>query len=346
MRKIAAFLGLLTLLLVGLLALRLRAQEQKLRGPVSGSAELEGTLVRVSAKLAARVVALPFKEGDSVKEGDVVAKLDCAEPEQLLAEATARQAVAMAQARASEAQAGAALGTKRAAAAAVLASKAQIAALSAQRDASKRQADRLEAVPNDVPVSNRDQVRASADGLEHQVNAALASSEASAGQASAASGQASAAAAQMEGANSAVRAAEAAVARARLLVAECELHAPRAGVLEELPFELGELVGPGAILARIVDLREVKATFYVPNAEVSAVKPGASVDVTPDAYPKDVWKGEVRTVSVKAEFTPRNIQTRTDRDRLVFPVEIFLANPDGRLRAGMPVTVTLPGTGR
>jgi HlyD family secretion protein len=50
-------------------------------------------------------------------------------------------------------------------------------------------------------------------------------------------------------------------------------------------------------------------------------------------------------VATRAEFTPRNIQTRTDRDRLVYPVEVWIANPEGKLRPGMPVQVTLPGTG-
>jgi HlyD family secretion protein len=51
-------------------------------------------------------------------------------------------------------------------------------------------------------------------------------------------------------------------------------------------------------------------------------------------------------VSVEAEFTPRNIQTRTDRDRLVYPIEVTVVNRDGKLRAGMPVQVSLPGTGK
>jgi HlyD family secretion protein len=65
-----------------------------------------------------------------------------------------------------------------------------------------------------------------------------------------------------------------------------------------------------------------------------------------DAYPGEEFSGQVSTVAFKAEFTPRNIQTRSDRDRLVYPVEIVLANRAGKLRAGMPVQVTLPGTER
>ena len=92
-----------------------------------------------------------------------------------------------------------------------------------------------------------------------------------------------------------------------------------------------------------MDLSEPKATFYLPNAEVGAVKPGAKAMVVADAFPGEEFEGTVKTVALEAEFTPRNIQTRTDRDRLVYPVEVAVVNRDGKLRAGMPVQVTLAG---
>ncbi|MBI5546740.1 MAG: HlyD family efflux transporter periplasmic adaptor subunit [Deltaproteobacteria bacterium] len=346
MRRIATVLSVLTLLLVGLLTFKLRAQDAQLRGPAGGSGEIEGTEVRLASKISARILELKVKEGEAVKPGDLLVRLDCSEPEQALAEAMGRLASAQAQSKGAQAQAQSALGQQQAAAASVSAARAQAEALAAQRDASRRQAERLEAVGNDVAFSNRDQVRASAQGLEHQVQAAKASSEASAGQATAASGQVRAAQAQVENAESAIRIAEAALARAKLLVAECEVRAPREAVVEELPFEVGELVAPGSVLVELIDLREVTATFYLPNAEIAVVRPGAQAQVAVDAFPDEVFQGVVRTVSLKAEFTPRNIQTRTDRDRLVYPVEVAIANPDLKLRAGMPVQVTLPGTSR
>jgi len=65
--------------------------------------------------------------------------------------------------------------------------------------------------------------------------------------------------------------------------------------------------------------------------------------VVADAWPSDRFEGVVRTVAAQAEFTPRNIQTRTDRDRLVYPVEVWIANREGKLRPGMPVQVLLQG---
>jgi HlyD family secretion protein len=198
------------------------------------------------------------------------------------------------------------------------AAKAQAVALEAQRGAADRQARRLSALPADVPASSIDQTAAGAAGLGHQTDAARAQ----------------------------VRAADAMVARVRLLVAECEIRAPRAAEVATLPHEAGELVSPGAVLVRLVDLSEVKATFYVPNAEIGAVKPGGRAVVVADAWPGEEFEATVRTVALEAEFTPRNVQTRTDRDRLVYPVEVTVKNRDGKLRAGMPVQVTLVGTGR
>ncbi len=344
MKRIAAVLGILTLVLVGLLAAKLRAQETALRGPSGGSGVIEGTRVRVAAKLSSRVVELRVRQGDLVKQGDVLARLDCEEPTQLLAEAEARLASARATVRAAQAQVLVASGQQSALSKAVLAAQAQADALAAQRDASRRQAERLDAVAGDVAFASRDQVRASAVGLEHQVTAAQVSGQVSAEQARAAGGQARAAQAQAEGAEATVGAAEAAVARARLLLAECTLTAPRDAAVEDVPFEVGELVSPGAVVVKLLDLREVTATFYLPNAELGAAQAGGKAEVVADALPDQVFEGRVRTVALEAEFTPRNIQTRTDRDRLVYPVEVVVANPGGKLRAGMPVQVTLPGT--
>jgi HlyD family secretion protein len=197
-----------------------------------------------------------------------------------------------------------------------------------------------------VAEASVDQSRTSAEGLSHQFDAARAQASASQAQARAAAVGVRAASAQAEAASAQVRAAEASVSRARIMVGECEVRAPRAAEVALLPHEAGELVSPGATLARLVDLAEVKATFYLPNVEVGAVKPGAKATVEADAFPGETFEGTVRTVALEAEFTPRNIQTRTDRDRLVYPVEVVVQNRDGKLRAGMPVQVTLPGTGR
>ncbi len=290
MRRVVVVLAVLVVVLGSLIALRLWRQARALAAPSGGSGEIEGTTVDLSSRVGARIVEVRIREGERVKQGDVLLRLDCSDPEAQVAEAEARLAAA----------------------------RAQAVALEAQRGAAERQARRLSTLPADVPESNIDQTKAGATGLGHQAGAARAQ----------------------------VRAAEAALARARLLAGECEIRAPRAAEVATLPHEAGELVSPGAVLVRLVDLSEAKATFYLPNAEIGAVRPGAQATVVADAWPGEEFEATVRTVALEAEFTPRNVQTRTDRDRLVYPIEVDVKNRDGKLRAGMPVQVTLAGTGR
>jgi HlyD family secretion protein len=341
MRRVLVVLAVLVVVLAGLISVRLWKQAQAAAAPSGGSGEIEGTVVDLSSRVGARIVEQPVREGDRVRKGDLLVRLDCADPVAALAEAEARVAAAGAQAVAAAAQIQASQRSRVAAGAAEEAARAQAAALEAQRDAAERQAKRLAGLTADVPASSIDQTQASAVGLAHQTSAAQKQAAASSEQVRAAEVGVRAATAQANAAAAQVRAAEAAVVRARIMTAECEVRAPRDADIETLPHEAGELVSPGAVLARLVDLAEVKATFYLPNAEIGAVKPGAPAEVVADAWPGERFEGRVRTVALEAEFTPRNIQTRSDRDRLVYPVEVTVTNRDGKLRSGMPVQVTL-----
>jgi len=342
MRRIAVAATVVVLVLVALLLARLWLQSAALHAPPGGAGEIEGTNVDLSARINARVAELPVPKGSPVKAGTVVARLDCSDQDAALSEAAHRLSATRAQAIAAAASVDASRRTQEAALASQLAAQAQAEALVPQRDAALRQAKRFEALPEDVSVSSRDQTRASAEGLARQADAAVAQARASAEQARASAVAIRASGAQAVAAEANVKASEEAVRKAQLLADECILRAPRDAMVDDLPFEVGELVPAGQAVAKLVDIAEVKATFYLPNAEVSAAHPGQRAIVVADAWPDRKFEGLVSTVSLKAEFTPRNIQTRTDRDRLVYPIEVRLKNPDGALRPGMPVQVVLP----
>jgi len=346
MRRVVIALAGFTLLLAALISLKVWTQARALAAPAGGSGQIEAVVVDLSSRVGARVLEVKVREGQAVKAGDLLLRLDCSDQEAALAESEARLATARAQAVAARAQRQSAAGARAAARASQSAAGAQAASLAAQRDVAERQAKRTSSMGEAVSESNLDQSQAAAEGLRHQAEAAAAQAVASEAQARAAEAGVGAAEAQARAAEAQVKAAEAAVARLRLLAGECELKAPRDAEVSKLPHEAGELVSPGAVLVRLVDLSEPKATFYLPNAEVAAVRPGAAAVVVADAWPEKRFEGTVRTVSLEAEFTPRNIQTRTDRDRLVYPVEVTVKDPEHRLRAGMPVQVTIPGTGR
>jgi HlyD family secretion protein len=346
MRRVVIALAAFTLVLATLISLKVWLQARALAAPSGGSGQIEAVVVDLSSRVGARILELKVREGQPVKAGDLLVRLDCADQEAALAESEARLASARAQAAAAEAQRRSATGSRTAARASQLAAEAQAASLAAQRDAAERQAVRMASTPDSVPESAIDQTRTAATGLQHQADAAVAQAAACDALARAAVAAAGAVDAQAVAAAAQVKAAEAAVARTRLLAGECVVRAPRDAEVGKLPHEAGELVSPGAVLVRLVDLSEPKATFYLPNAEVGAVRPGAAAVVVADAWPGKTFAGTVRTVSLEAEFTPRNIQTRTDRDRLVYPVEVTVKDEQHLLRAGMPVQVSIPGTGR
>ena len=104
MRRVIVVLVVLVVVLSGLIAFRLWTQARELAAPSGGSGEIEGTVVELSSRVGARIVEQPVREGQAVKKGDLLLRLDCADPDAAAAEAQARLAVAQAQALAAGAQ--------------------------------------------------------------------------------------------------------------------------------------------------------------------------------------------------------------------------------------------------
>lgn len=341
MRRALVLGPLVIAALAVLLFLRVREQRARADGPPSGSGTIEGTTVDHAARIAQRVTRLAVREGASVHAGDVLVELDCAEPMARLAEADARIAAAQAQASVARAQIEVAGRQRVAASAAARATVAQLAIVEANQTAATREQERLASLGTSATPMARDQAGDAVRTLGSQAQAVQAQASASRAQASVVGAQIEAASAGSDAAQHQLEALQALRAVAQLAVDECTVRARRDGVVETVYFEEGELVSPGAPLVRVIDVHEVTATFYLPNAEIGAVHTGGRAEVVADAFPDVRFEGVVSTVSMEASFTPRTVQTRTDRDRLVYPVEVTLQNPDGRLRPGMPVQVTV-----
>ncbi len=100
--------------------------------------------------------------------------------------------------------------------------------------------------------------------------------------------------------------------------------------------EPGEVITPGLPLVRLADLRKVWLRVYVPEALLGMVKLGQRAEVTTDSYPGKRYTGLVTEIAEKPEFTPKNVQTREERVKLVFGVKVEVDNPDQELKPGMP----------
>lgn len=341
MQRVVAAVVVLAVVLSGLIAWRIRAQRAALAGPASGSGVVESDGVDLSSRIGARVARVSVAEGQRVAAGAVVVELVCDEQKARLREAEARHASARAQAIAAQAEVQAARGQSSAARANIGAIGAQAGALDAQKAVALREAARLESMGEHAAVSARDKARAAADNLVEQERALRASQVVTRQQASSASFRAEASLSLASAAAESERALEAQVASAKLLVDECAIRAPHAGIIDRVYYDPGELVIPSAVVARLVDPAAVRVTFYVASADVDRAVVGHPATVEADAYPGQTFQATVSRVGLEAEFTPRNVQTRSDRDRLVFPVEVRLSQERPSLRDGMPVTVTL-----
>lgn len=118
------------------------------------------------------------------------------------------------------------------------------------------------------------------------------------------------------------------------------LTAPMSGVVTRVPAHVGEIAFPGQALLAIADLSQLDLTIYLDEVDLARVRIGQTVRLTADPYPGRTFEGTVASINQQAEFTPRNVQTRTDRLNLVFGVKAKVANPDGALKPGMPVDAT------
>ncbi len=140
--------------------------------------------------------------------------------------------------------------------------------------------------------------------------------------------------------------AQLAQARAALALVEAQgsqltLISPITGTVATRSAQVGETAAPGVPIITLVTLDPVTLVLYIPENRIGEVRVGQTVEVTVDAFPSRVFTGTVATIGTKAEFTPRNVQTREERVNLVFAVKVVIPNPDRALKPGMPADAVL-----
>ena len=138
-----------------------------------------------------------------------------------------------------------------------------------------------------------------------------------------------------------VKQAEASLAALQVQRDQHTLVAPLDSWVVEQPAHEGEMATPGATLLKLADLSSLTLTVYVSEPNVGRVSLGQTVQVLVDAFPGQPFIGHITFISDKAEFTPRNVQTKEERVNTVFAVKIKLDNPDQQLKPGMPADAVL-----
>jgi len=286
---------------------------------IHASGHFEATEVRVASKMGGRLVSLPFWEGDRVKGGEVVARLDTTDPEHDLARtraeldaASARLGLLLAGTRTEDIQR----------------AEAELGRAEADLAGATLDLNRLEGLADrgTATLKARDDARTRRAMLERVV---------AANRAEVAKLKAGPRPQEIEQARAQRAGAEATVATIEQHIADATVVAPRDGVVTSRATEPGEVLPPGALLYVLTDIDHPWLNVYVDEPSLSRVHLGDPVRVKVDGR-SEHFSGKVTYVSQVAEFTPKNVQTPEERAKLVFRVKVGLANPEGIFKPGMP----------
>jgi len=281
---------------------------------VSGNIEAHESVVSFKA-VQSRVVALPFEEGQWVKEGTLLARLD---------DADYRQQVAIDEAaiRVQEQQLASAKQKLEAARATLVSDRADLEQkqidlarnqkLWEEKVISADQRDRTEtALKQSEAVMQRD--LAMQRGAEREIAVAQANIESS----------------------------KANLALAKIMLGYTMLRAPFSGVILTRNSELGEVIQPGTPVVTMADLEHVWLRAYVSETDLGRIRWGQAATLRTDTYPDKGYAGRISFIASNAEFTPKSVETHKERVTLVYRIKIDVENPYHELKPGMPADATI-----
>ncbi|MBO9680617.1 MAG: HlyD family efflux transporter periplasmic adaptor subunit [Acidovorax sp.] len=278
-------------------------------GFASGNGRIEATEIDVATKLAGRVEDITAREGDFVKAGQPLARMQIRSLEAQRDEARAQRQQALNATASADAQVAVRESDK-------MAAQALVAQRESELDAAQRRLARSETLSREGASSAQelDDDRARVRSIQAAVGAARA-------QVAAAQAAIEAARAQRVGSRSAVAAVEATIARIESEIQDSQLTAPRDGRVQFRVAQPGEVLGGGGKVLNLVDLSDVYMTFFLPETVAGKVALGSEARIVLDAAPAYVIPAKVSFVASTAQFTPKTVETASERQKLMFRVK-------------------------
>lgn len=306
--------GLLVMGMLGVVVWQKFAGNDRDRGLVSGNGRIEAVEIDIAAKTAGRIKDILAREGEFVTAGQKVAMMDTE-----VLEAQLRQAEAELQ------KARDSVATTRSQLVQRQSEKAAALALVRQREAELENAQQHEARSSDL-VSRGAMSRQEADDDSTRLKSAVAAISAARAQVAAAEATIATVRTQIAGALSSVAAAQATVERIQADIRDSDLVSPRDGRVQYRVAQPGEVVAAGGRVLSLVDLSDVYMTFFLPTTAAGRIALGSEVRLILDAAPQYVIPAKVSFIADVAQFTPKTVETASEREKLMF-----------RLRAQIPV---------
>jgi HlyD family secretion protein len=266
-----------------------------------GNGRIEADEVDIDTKYAGRVAELMADIGDMVTLGQAVARMDTRDIEQSLSKS---------EAQASQAQR------------AIEEAEANLTQQATQKLLAEQEMERAAQLLRNGFTTQEvaDQRKQALDGATAAYNAAQA---------------------RVFVARHALEAAQHDVGYYKVQIADNTLVAPKDGRIQYRLANIGEVIGAGGKVFTMLDFSYVYMDIYLPTAEAGKVKVGADARIVLDAYPDHPIPARVFFVASQAQFTPKTVETRTERDKLMFRVRVridqerLVAHRDA-IRSGLP----------
>lgn len=325
-RKKTIVAAVVVVLVIGAgIAVWLRFREAKEVGVIRVSGNIEVTDVDVSFKIPGRLLQRSVDEGMSISAGQPVARLDSAdlerevsmkEAELQAAEAVLRELVAGSRPQ-EIARAKAAAAAAQAEAERLSGDFERAKALHARDVISRQEFERTRAA-----YEVADERRKEATESLHLVEEGPRRE-------------------QIEQSRARGRQAKEALELARTRLSYATIASPLAGMVLSKNVEPGDYVAPGTPVVTVGSLKDPWLRAYIEETDLGRVKVGQAVEVTADTYPGKKYAGHVSFIASQAEFTPKNVQTRKERVKLVYRIKVDVSNPDMELKPGMPADAAI-----
>lgn len=319
---------LFTLFLMSLFILVSCEKKEESTLTLSGTVELKD--VRISSLVGGRIAEINYDEGDDVKAGEIVAKIDCTDYELQL-----KQAETIIKG----AEAKLALVKKGARREDIAAAKERKNQAEIGYEKAEKEFKRFESLYNASTISEKDfdDVKANRDKIKSQFNQSKqvyyklvrgARKE------------------DVDVAKANLAQAEAAKNIFLKKTEDCILKSPLDGTVLDRISEPGEVVGAGSPILVIGKLDSVQIQVFVSEKDLGYIRNGDSVEIKTDTYPDKKFTGKVASISSEAEFTPKTILTEDERVKTVYEFKVTADNRDKIFKAGMPVDIIVNKKGQ
>ncbi len=296
-------------------------------GRIIASGHVEATDVRISAKVGGTLESFSIEEGDRVTLGQELGRIDTTDTRLALDAAKAERDQADAQLRLALA------GFRKED---IAAAEAQVSQAEADLDGAEKDLARMlglldtgsgTAKSRDDARPRRDVAAAGLAAARDQLRKLRAGSRRE----------------EIDAARARLAAAVARIAQLEQQLHDAVVKSPLAGIVTEKVAEQGEILPPGSTLCIVTDLADAWLTIYVAETDLGRIRIGQEAEVVTDEGQHR--KGTITFISSEAEFTPKNVQTREERVKLVYKVKVGVDNRDGLFKPGMPAEAHLEAVG-